>query len=71
MSTPYNTGKVRIGCAYQPPVKRYQLSRTEEKLQTALLGSKPCATDWDGIAIVVGCAALIAAPYLVFAWSAA
>jgi len=68
--TPYNTGKVKIGCAYQPPVRRPQMTRTETMLQSALLGGKP-RIDWDGIAIIVGCAALIAAPYLVFAWSAA
>jgi hypothetical protein len=27
--------------------------------------------DWDGIWIVIGCAALVASPYLVIAWRAA
>ena len=68
-TTPYNTGKVLIGCNYTPPVKRQPLSRTESMLQSALLNDDP-ALDWDGIVIIVGCAFLMAAPYLLLAvWS--
>ena len=68
-TVPFNTGKVLIGCNYTPPVKPYTPSRTESMLQSALLDDKP-GLDWDGIVIVVGCAALIALPYLVIAWRA-
>lgn len=67
--TPYNTGKVLIGCHYQPPRCVVEPSRTETLLQTALLSDKP-RVDWDGIVIVVGCALLMAVPYLLLAvWS--
>ncbi len=41
MKTPYNTGKVQIGCRYEPP--RKQPTYDEERLQRALLGVKD---DW-------------------------
>lgn len=69
-TTPYNTGKVLIGSNYTPPVKHQPLTRTEAMLQSALLDDKP-PMDWDGIAIIVGVAALFAIPYLVMAWSVA
>ena len=61
---PYNTGKVLIGCNYTAPRRITQLTRTEAMLQRALLGKKP-AFDTSGICIVLGCAALIALPYIV------
>ena len=68
-TTPYNTGKVLIGVHYQPPRRVVELSRTEALLQTALLDGKP-RVDWDGVVIVVGCAFLMAVPYLLLAvWS--
>lgn len=68
-TTPYNTGKVLIGVHYQPPRRVVEPSRTETLLQTALLDGKP-RMDWDGIVIVVGCALLMAVPYLLLAvWS--
>jgi hypothetical protein len=68
-TTPYNTGKVLIGCHYQPPRRVAEPSRTETLLQTALLNDKS-HVDWDGIVIVVGCAFLMAVPYLLLAvWS--
>lgn len=34
---PYNTGKVLIGCRYEPARPRYEVSGDEYRLQTALL----------------------------------
>lgn len=70
MNTPYDTGKVKIGCNYTPPKRIWEPSRTENMLQKALLDGKS-NTDWDGIAIIVGVAFLMASPYLFFAWIAA
>ena len=68
-TTPYNTGKVLIGVHYTPPKRVVEPSRTEARLQSALLNGKP-QVDWDGIVIVVGCAFLMAVPYLLLAvWS--
>ena len=36
--TPYDTGKVRIGCNYQPPRRPIDMGRDAELLQAALLG---------------------------------
>lgn len=35
--TPYNTGKVKIGLAYEPP-RQAELTRDELHIQSALLG---------------------------------
>jgi hypothetical protein len=68
-TTPYNTGKVLIGVHYQAPRRMHEPTRTEALLQSALLNDTP-RTDWDGIVIVVGCALLMAVPYLLLAvWS--
>jgi hypothetical protein len=70
-TTPYTTKSgLQIGCNYEPPKRIWEPSRTETMLQKALLDGKS-NTDWDGILIVVGCAFLMAVPYLVFAWKAA
>ena len=37
---PYDTGKVRIGLAYERP-KRLTMSADEERIQAALLGLEP------------------------------
>lgn len=63
-TTPYNTGKVLIGCHYTPPKRIWEPSRTESNLKSALLNDKP-ALDWDGIVIVLGCIAAVA---IVYAW---
>lgn len=42
--TPYNTGKVKIGSQYQPP-RRVNMSATEERLQSALLGDRASAEE--------------------------
>ena len=39
--TPYNTGKVRIGSAYTPPIYIDRPTTTMYRLQTALLESPP------------------------------
>ena len=65
-TTPYDTGKVKIGCNYTPPRRMYEPTRTESMLQTALIGGE--STDWDGIVIAVFIAALVASPFLVVAW---
>ncbi len=57
MITPLNTGKVRIGCAYQPAL-RVPMDRDALRLQNALLCNAR-RTDWDGIAIVLGTLAAI------------
>lgn len=36
---PYNTGKVLIGCRYQPPAQNNLLSKDAYDLQTALLNA--------------------------------
>lgn len=65
-ATPYTTRTgVRIGCMYQPTTKPAH-DADALKLQSAYLGDEP-ARDWDGIAIVVGCAFLVAMPYLMIA----
>ena len=59
---PYNTGKVQIGCRYDPPPPRYYFSADEERLQRALLGvGRPqvSAEYWAGlwaliVALVLG-----------------
>jgi len=69
-TTPYDTGKIKIGSNYTPPPKPWIPSRTENMLQSALLDGKP-PLDWSGIMIVVGCAFAVAAPYLIMAWRSA
>ncbi len=67
MNTPYNTGKVFIGSQYKP--KPWDPSRTDIMLQDALLAHKhdKPKIDWDGIWIVLICAFLVAAPYVILA----
>ena len=44
MTTPFNTGKIKIGCHYQAPARTWTFSRTEIMLQEALLaGRRPAA----------------------------
>lgn len=53
---PYNTGKVRIGCRYDPPPPRYYFSIDEERLQRALLGLKRPRVSleyWGGLWILI------------------
>ena len=57
-TTPYNTGKVRIGCKYEPP-KRVELTAEEVHIQKALLASgKRRLTDQSiaaiGVVLAVG-----------------
>ena len=63
---PYNTGKVLIGSQYQPP-RRVNLSVTEERLQSALLGEKKSVgeqTEW----LFLRCLYVIAAVALAIIW---
>ena len=53
MATPYNTGKVAIGAAYQPQQRPHH-DADALRLQRALLGER-VSTDWDGIAIAAVC----------------
>lgn len=49
---PYNTGKVKIGCRYDPPPFRYRPTVDEDRLQRALLGlGRPRVTPeyWAGL----------------------
>jgi len=64
MITPYNTGKVLIGCNYHPQPKPLRLSRTEQMLQDALL-RKPRRIDWSGIGIVAGCMVIVVLAYAI------
>lgn len=48
---PLNTGKVRIGCAYQPKPNVHHDSDAL-RLQRALLGERT-RLDWSGVGIVV------------------
>lgn len=41
---PYNTGKVRIGCRYEPPQRSY-ITPEGEYWQKVFLGRKPGMTD--------------------------
>ena len=62
-TTPYTTSSgVQIGCMYQGNSAPHH-DQDAIKLQTALLNQTP-PLDFDGIAIIVGCAFLMAAPYL-------
>jgi len=63
---PYNTGKVLIGSQYQPP-RRVNLSATEERLQSALLGDKQSASEraeW----LFLRCLYVIAAVAMAIIW---
>lgn len=64
MTVPYNTGKVKIGHAYEPP-KRRRMSRDEEELQRMLIGPGlddgvriHSNTIWYGLAAGVAIAAI-------------
>lgn len=46
---PYNTGKVRIGLAYEQPRRIVAYSRDAELLQSALIGGgTPIRRKWTG-----------------------
>jgi len=63
---PYNTGKVMIGSNYQPP-RRVNLSATEERLQSALLGDKRSIgerTEW----LFLRCLYVIAGVAMAIIW---
>ena len=73
MRTPFDTGKIKIGCNYQHPVQPWFPSRAENMLQESMLQAnkdkqskqaKPDRqTDWDGIGIVAGCIAAVILAY--------
>ena len=64
---PYNTGKVEIGCRYDPPRFRYHPTVDEERLQRALLGlgrPRVSAEYWAGlwaltIVLILGLVAVV------------
>jgi hypothetical protein len=65
MKTPYTTRSgVRIGSQYSP-APRVFLSNDDLRIQRALLGERT-PIDWEGIAIIIGMAAIATA--LIF-WS--
>ena len=69
MITPYDTGRIKIGCNYQHPVQPWFPSRTEAMLQDALLTPpRKFAIDWDGVAIVGICIVTMVAGYA-WLWS--
>ena len=55
-TTPYDTGKVKIGCAYTPPPRRY-FSAEEEHVQNILLEGH-YFDPWDRV--ILGLAAAVA-----------
>jgi hypothetical protein len=66
MKKPYTTRSgVRIGSMYTPPARGLEFSKDELRIQRALLGERT-PIDWNGIAIVIITAAVVAA--LIF-WS--
>ena len=61
MKHPYNTGKVLIGCRYEPSTK-VEFSRDAERLQSALIGSpKREVTPGYCLSLAAICAALVVA----------
>lgn len=66
MKHPYNTGKVLIGCRYEPS-KKVEFSRDAERLQSALIGS-PKREVTPGYCL--GLAAVCAILFLAFLWVA-
>lgn len=61
--TPYNTGKVLIGCRYYDTPKLPQMDSEAERLQRALL--RDYWIDKDGIWIISGC---VLAVIVVWRW---
>jgi len=58
---PYNTGKVLIGCRYEPSTK-VEFSLDAERIQTALIGSpKREVTPGYYLSLAAVCVALIVA----------
>lgn len=67
MPTPYNTGKVLIGRAYQPPRQTGGGGASMERLQGALLQARDdVQQDLDGLYIAAACLAILAVPTLLF-----
>ncbi len=67
MSTPYTTKSgLRIGCKVEALTRHEYHDRDALRLQRALLGDKT-PIDWDGIVIVLGTLAAIAAVFWVTA----
>lgn len=54
----YNTGKVKIGSLYEPPV-RTQFTQDEERLQAALIGDYPDLTSHIALKAYIGLAAFV------------
>ena len=66
MTVPYNTGKVKIGHAYEPP-KRRRMSRDEIELQRMLIGSpldEPFRLKTDAVIYGVAAGVIIATAVL-------
>lgn len=63
---PYNTGKVKIGVAYQPR-QHYPISATESRLQQALLGDQPSLED-RAERLFLRCLYIIGAVALTIIW---
>lgn len=66
MTVPYNTGKVKIGHAYEPP-KRRRMSRDETELQRMLIGpplDEPFRLKTDAVIYGVAAGVIIATAVL-------
>ena len=63
-AVPYDTGKVKIGCNWEPQPKPPRMSRTETMLQEALLRG-PRRIDWSGIKIIAGSIGIVVLAYTI------
>lgn len=67
MPVPYNTSKVKIGQAYEPPY-RWLMSRDEERLQVMLIGpgkSSDTRIDYNILSVVCVVGAVLATVLLI------
>lgn len=60
--TPYNTGKVKIGEFYVPPIEGVKFTREDHLIQDVLLGAKQQPIEINVIAIA-GCILAVAIIY--------
>lgn len=70
MKDVYNTGKVKIGLAYEPPT-RVELSLDEERIQAALLRNRTDADSRSSLFTAIITIAAAAAAIAIFAGATA
>lgn len=64
--TPYNTGKVKIGCHYVPPQQNFN-TETTDHWQNVFLGDH-ARTERNALLFFMWCCAVGAVAFLVFAF---